>query len=97
MVTQTFGEMLYYPESRSLEEFPSPEALKYRIILSTKPPKEYLESQPPRERVNGSQTERYSSDEAGLGKESEDQTAEPDPDDKVSLKLNLFHQFIIWK
>ncbi|KAH7855255.1 hypothetical protein Vadar_022922 [Vaccinium darrowii] len=82
MVTQTFGEMLYYPESRSLEEFPSPEALKYRIILSTKPPKEYLESQPPRERVNGSQTERYSSDEAGLGKESEDQTAEPDPDDK---------------
>lgn len=80
MVTQTFGELLYYPESGCLEEFPSPEDLKYRIILSTKPPKEYLESKP--------------SDEASLGKESEDQTAEPDPDDKVNSKLNLFHQFI---
>ncbi|KAF9599106.1 hypothetical protein IFM89_035385 [Coptis chinensis] len=30
-------------EAKCLEEFPSPEALKYRIILSTKPPKEYLE------------------------------------------------------
>ncbi|XP_016468111.1 phosphoinositide phospholipase C 6-like [Nicotiana tabacum] len=44
MVTQTFGEMLYYPQSECLEEFPSPERLKNRIILSTKPPKEYLES-----------------------------------------------------
>lgn len=42
MVTQVFGDMLYYPESGCLEEFPSPEALKYKIILSTKPPKEYL-------------------------------------------------------
>ncbi|CAI9091713.1 OLC1v1026810C2 [Oldenlandia corymbosa var. corymbosa] len=43
MVTQVFGDMLYYPEAVSLE-FPSPEALKHRIILSTKPPKEYLET-----------------------------------------------------
>ncbi|KAK4480705.1 hypothetical protein RD792_013787 [Penstemon davidsonii] len=42
MVTQIFGEMLYCPESEYLEEFPSPEALKHKIILSTKPPKEYL-------------------------------------------------------
>lgn len=90
MVTQTFGELLYYPESGCLEEFPSPEDLKNRIILSTKPPKEYLESKP----ENCPQKERYSSDEASLGKESEDQTAEPDPDDKVNSKLNLFHQFI---
>ncbi|XP_058207250.1 phosphoinositide phospholipase C 6 [Rhododendron vialii] len=82
MVTQTFGEQLYYPESGCLEEFPSPEDLKYRIILSTKPPKEYLESKPSMRRENGPQKERYSSDEASLVKESEDQTAEPDPDDK---------------
>ncbi|KAM3357076.1 phosphoinositide phospholipase C 6 [Capsicum galapagoense] len=44
MVIQIFGEMLYYPQSECLEEFPSPEGLKNRIILSTKPPKEYLES-----------------------------------------------------
>lgn len=44
MVTETFGEMLYYPDSDILKEFPSPESLKKRVIISTKPPKEYLES-----------------------------------------------------
>ncbi|THU64934.1 hypothetical protein C4D60_Mb01t31720 [Musa balbisiana] len=44
MVTQTFGDMLYYPKSDSLEEFPSPESLKNRIIISTKPPEKYFES-----------------------------------------------------
>ncbi|KAK1322576.1 Phosphoinositide phospholipase C 4 [Acorus calamus] len=36
--------MLFYPKSDGIEEFPSPEELKMRIILSTKPPKEYHES-----------------------------------------------------
>ncbi|KAK1271579.1 Phosphoinositide phospholipase C 2 [Acorus gramineus] len=44
MVTETFGDMLFYPKSDGMEEFPSPEELKMRIILSTKPPKEYHES-----------------------------------------------------
>ncbi|KAF8718644.1 hypothetical protein HU200_024943 [Digitaria exilis] len=44
MVLEVFGEMLYYPESKHLQEFPSPEALKGRVMLSTKPPKEYLEA-----------------------------------------------------
>ncbi|XP_052177203.1 phosphoinositide phospholipase C 4-like [Diospyros lotus] len=43
MLTQTFEDMLFYPES-DLQEFPSPEELKYRVIISTKPPKEYLET-----------------------------------------------------
>ncbi|KAH9702489.1 phosphoinositide phospholipase C 6 [Citrus sinensis] len=43
MITQIFGKMLYFPESNKLAEFPSPESLKQRIIISTKPPKEYLE------------------------------------------------------
>lgn len=43
MITEIFGEMLYYPTSEGLTEFPSPESLKHRIIISTKPPKEYLE------------------------------------------------------
>ncbi|XVF24135.1 hypothetical protein REPUB_Repub13aG0101200 [Reevesia pubescens] len=46
LITQTFGDMLYYPESDCLSEFPSPESLKHRIIISTKPPKEYLECRP---------------------------------------------------
>ncbi|OMO90442.1 C2 calcium-dependent membrane targeting [Corchorus olitorius] len=43
MVTETFGNMLYYPESECVKEFPSPEELKYKILISSKPPKEYLE------------------------------------------------------
>ncbi|VFQ58320.1 unnamed protein product [Cuscuta campestris] len=43
MVTQTFGDILFTPGLVSLKEFPSPELLKKRILISTKPPKEYLE------------------------------------------------------
>ncbi|KAJ9543686.1 hypothetical protein OSB04_023393 [Centaurea solstitialis] len=45
MVTETFGEMLFYPETGKLKELPTPESLKYRILISTKPPKEYLEAE----------------------------------------------------
>ncbi|OIW04365.1 hypothetical protein TanjilG_32557 [Lupinus angustifolius] len=44
MLTQTFGDMLFCPNAENLREFPSPEELKYRILISTKPPKEYLEA-----------------------------------------------------
>ncbi|PWA50539.1 phosphoinositide phospholipase C family, EF-hand domain pair [Artemisia annua] len=44
MVTETFGEMLFCPESEKLEELPTPESLKHRILISTKPPKEFLEA-----------------------------------------------------
>ncbi|KAL5101863.1 hypothetical protein RYX36_006190 [Vicia faba] len=46
MATQIFGEMLYYPQAEclNLTEFPSPESLKNRVIISTKPPKERFES-----------------------------------------------------
>ncbi|XVF69006.1 hypothetical protein PTKIN_Ptkin11bG0046400 [Pterospermum kingtungense] len=43
MVTETFGEMLYCTETENLQQFPSPESLKKRVLISTKPPKEYLE------------------------------------------------------
>lgn len=36
--------MLFYPQSERLKEFHSPEELKHRIIISTKPPKEYLKA-----------------------------------------------------
>jgi len=44
MASEIFGEMLYYPQTDYLTEFPSPESLKKRIIISTKPPKEYQQS-----------------------------------------------------
>lgn len=43
MVTTTFGDMLFCPKSDYLGEFPSPEALKRKVMISTKPP-EYRES-----------------------------------------------------
>lgn len=51
MVTGIFGDTLFYPQAESLSEFPSPESLKYRIIISTKPPKEYLESKHKKKKV----------------------------------------------
>ncbi|KAI8013672.1 Phosphoinositide phospholipase C 6 [Camellia lanceoleosa] len=74
MVIETFGELLYYPALGCLEEFPSTEALKHRIILSTKPPKEYLESEGP--------IEKDSSTEAASGKKSPHLAAELDLDDR---------------
>lgn len=44
MVTEIFGDLLFTSKSERYPEFPSPEVLKKRIIISTKPPKEYLES-----------------------------------------------------
>jgi phosphatidylinositol phospholipase C delta len=43
MVTKIFGAMLYIPESEYITEFPSPESLKKRVLISTKPPTEYLD------------------------------------------------------
>ncbi|KAK7276398.1 hypothetical protein RIF29_17537 [Crotalaria pallida] len=43
MTAQILGEMLYYPQTDPMVEFPTPESLKGRILISTKQPKEYLE------------------------------------------------------
>ncbi|KAL6545167.1 Phosphoinositide phospholipase C 6 [Orobanche hederae] len=63
MVTQIFGDMLYCPESGCLEGFPSPEALKHKIILSTKPPKEYLGMNNNKDGEPSSPKEKDSSDD----------------------------------
>ncbi|XP_038988955.1 phosphoinositide phospholipase C 2-like isoform X1 [Phoenix dactylifera] len=44
MITDTYGDMLFTAKAEFLEELPSPEALQMKILISTKPPKEYLES-----------------------------------------------------
>ncbi|XP_071734407.1 phosphoinositide phospholipase C 6-like [Rutidosis leptorrhynchoides] len=56
MVTEIFGDMLYIPKTGDQDEFPSPDSLKKRIILSTKPPKECLESKLEEEFFNGDAT-----------------------------------------
>ncbi|KAM7501799.1 hypothetical protein LguiB_000703 [Lonicera macranthoides] len=42
MVTETLGDTLFCPHLE-FKELPSPESLKKKIMISTKPPKEYLE------------------------------------------------------
>ncbi|TKY47544.1 Phosphoinositide phospholipase C 2 [Spatholobus suberectus] len=69
MVTQTFGDILFSPSSESLKEFPSPESLKRRIIISTKPPKEYLEAKEVQEKEEESQKGKPAGDEEAWGKE----------------------------
>ncbi|CAN6469817.1 unnamed protein product [Victoria cruziana] len=84
MVTETFGDMLFYPESGSLHKFPSPESLKYRILISTKPPKEYLEASSFKD--NGSQSQKEKeTDEDSWGKEVPDVKAEIESETKEDV------------
>lgn len=69
MLNQTFGEMIFAPETESVSEFPSPESLKNRVIVSTKPPKENLESKSSIEVQNRSQKEKDSTEEKEWGEE----------------------------
>ncbi|KAD5962101.1 hypothetical protein E3N88_13574 [Mikania micrantha] len=56
MVTEIFEDMLYHPKAGDDDEFPSPEALKHHVLLSTKPPKEHLERQ-----INGNHEDNIAS------------------------------------
>ncbi|XP_068644185.1 phosphoinositide phospholipase C 2-like [Aristolochia californica] len=69
MVTQIFGEMLFIPSEEDLKEFRSPESMRNRVIISTKPPKEYLESKSTKEVNNGSRKVNYAGDEEAWGEE----------------------------
>ncbi|CAI0415842.1 unnamed protein product [Linum tenue] len=70
MVTSTFGDILFCPNSDCLKEFPSPESLKKRIIISTKPPKEYMSAAVPKDAQEGdSLNGKTASDEEAWGKE----------------------------
>ena len=86
MLTRIFGKMLFCPESECLKEFPTPEDLKYRIIISTKPPKEYLEALSNKGKMSNSQKEKDPDDDV-WGKEPMELTADPE-DEKVCLEMN---------
>ncbi|KAK7320601.1 hypothetical protein VNO77_30225 [Canavalia gladiata] len=77
MTTQVFGDMLYYPQTDPVTELPTPESVKHRILISTKPPKEYLESK----QFKDSDSERESIDE---GSSSPCLIAEVETDDRLN-------------
>lgn len=54
MVHEIYGDTLFTPDKECLEEFPSPESLKNRFIISTKPPKEYLKAKETKAKGNES-------------------------------------------
>lgn len=84
MVTQTFGEALFTPGSECLKEFPSPELMKRRFIISTKPPKEYLQAKKGKgNENNSSQKEKDVADDGDWGKELSSLKDGTTVDDKV--------------
>ncbi|CAH9138622.1 unnamed protein product [Cuscuta epithymum] len=103
MLTQTFGDMLYTTKSESLKELPSPEELKHRIIISTKPPKEYLESKSSNKEKTDDSLSRHDSDDpwgvdpatltadqdADKDQECEDDEEDDDFDQKTNSYKNL--------
>ncbi|VFQ99475.1 unnamed protein product [Cuscuta campestris] len=70
MIKQTFGDMLYSPGTECLKEFPSPESLKKRVIISTKPPKEYQQTKEVKEKTtkesSSAETEAWGSEVSDL-------------------------------
>lgn len=91
MITQTLGDMLYYPQSECLVQFPSPESLKHRIIISTKPPKEFMESKNLKDKGNMLPNGKESSGDESPGKDAldGDLTVEFEADDGVCWELNF--------
>ncbi|KAH6762774.1 phospholipase C 2 [Perilla frutescens var. hirtella] len=87
MITQTFGDILFAPGSECLKEFPSPEFLKKRVIISTKPPKEYLKAKDVK--VNESDLNKEKDDEA-WGSEPKNYKS----NDKAQIEAPEYRQLI---
>ncbi|EYU20012.1 hypothetical protein ABFS82_06G067200 [Erythranthe guttata] len=82
MITQTFGDILFTPDSECLSVFPSPESLKKRVMISTKPPKEYLHAKKVPEKESDSKQGKDSGDEEAWGKEVKNLKSEMDDEDE---------------
>jgi phosphatidylinositol phospholipase C, delta len=104
MIKETFGDMLYVPSDEPMKEFPSPEDLKNKIIISTKPPKEYLECKD--NKSSGSQkgskgkmtTERTLDEvaEEASGKDVSDSKFEASNDKVCRASYGLYwHKFVV--
>ncbi|CDY70294.1 BnaCnng67650D [Brassica napus] len=81
MVSEIFGEILFTPPpGECLKEFPSPASLKKRIIISTKPPKEYKKTTDDEDVVK---KDRSLGDEEVWGREVPTFTRKDTSDDKA--------------
>ncbi|XP_038711784.1 phosphoinositide phospholipase C 2-like isoform X6 [Tripterygium wilfordii] len=82
MVNGTFGDMLFVPQSDKLEEFPSPEYLKKKVMISTKPPKEYLETQ--------TREEKETSEKSKKSSKKTNSEIKPETNEKHSYRIIIF-------
>ncbi|XP_007016093.2 PREDICTED: phosphoinositide phospholipase C 1 [Theobroma cacao] len=105
MVKETFGEMLYCTKSENLEEFPSPEFLKKKVLISTKPPKEYLEGQTIEEKKRKKSKSRAGEDvsenesatarnERQTSRQNPPDEAEHVPDEDEEKAVNQYRELI---
>ncbi|XP_062173233.1 phosphoinositide phospholipase C 2-like isoform X1 [Alnus glutinosa] len=100
MVTKTFGAMLYRAESEYIKEFPSPESLKKKILISTKPPKEYLgvqssmEKDPQRQKDSAEDETQNTNVKKELGA-THDKQVEPDDEDEDKENATLGYRDLI--
>lgn len=94
-MTEVFGNTLYYPDTeKHLKEFPSPEFLKNRVILSTKPPKEYLEAKTFKERDIEQEVDlKKKNEEAAWGREVPDLQTEIE---SASAKVNNLYILMVY-
>ncbi|XP_042051444.1 phosphoinositide phospholipase C 6-like isoform X1 [Salvia splendens] len=72
MAIRIFGDLLYCPESGYVEDFPTVESLKHKIMLSTKPPKEYLGSNHEEGETSSPKYKDYSDDDTEAEFEADD-------------------------
>ncbi|KAL5721049.1 phosphoinositide phospholipase C [Ranunculus cassubicifolius] len=82
MLIDTFGKLLFLPGPKCLKELPSPESLKKKILISTKPPKEYIKEQVDDIKTEGLQKIKKSSEEKSWGREVSDSEDDSGTDDK---------------
>lgn len=81
MVTNILGDKLYSPQSEYMMEFPSPNSLRNKILISTKPP-ETREGKRIRER----QSSKDSGSERSLETKKRVVESESEPDDEVHVE-----------
>jgi hypothetical protein len=95
MVLEVFGNILFYPGADHLKEFPSPEELKGRVLLSTKPPKEYLEAKVGTMKEGDADPHpgKGAADDAAWGKEVPDFQTEIQSAHKVSIYIYIYSLF----
>ncbi|KAL3830175.1 hypothetical protein ACJIZ3_018977 [Penstemon smallii] len=93
MVSKVFGDTLVSSTPEHLVEFPSPESMKRRIIISTKPPKEYRETKSSKEEEDGTIQVNQPSEEAAWGKEIPDFFENLEDKENIHYRQNLAPEY----